>query len=1181
MSQHIVTQETKEGEMMELMGSSSDDFDNTNHDKNDDVKNAAAANASTTRLVFADFLDVQTRLILMPWIEEEGLGAVVSSCCLVGPKEKEEEEKEDNVYSGSGTNVEGMILSRIDGTAGVGVGDADDNNKSKTDFGSMEFSSILAAIRQHPTPITLVFERPPATVGEVEKETTQSSPEAMEKMMVDEAAAANVDSNESPVIKVPVVEEEKKEDPHDTSQNGDGAAAPTSSTTDQAARLTLPPRPSPKTPPRRQQQHQQQLTRPRLINSALDDAPSTTSLSSGMSALSAWGLRMKAQSEKMAAGAMASVASKKEMTNQAGGSGGILGLSSPKPKTSDDDMGQKSSIVECDMYLQTNLGACFCISENAAATNKSSLQVTTSSLLLIRKSPTEAIPTQGYFFQWYRSSSRKTGHQAPFPASKLYESLDDSASIGASSRASETSSSADSSHAEDEEDWTPLSGATHAAFQPNATLVGRRLRCIVKFRKELPLTRTSPLADSLADSEDGLSRDDDENDDPLIESLDINAQNNLDDYEIVVCDLKEPVCADLTMFNGARQAISRGAKFGSLVGRKGSKAEGRTFRVEVSIARTFLTRQSKRPLTVNSVRLYLKDGDNYVAVTDQPILNVSARAHPAHGRHVDLVFPSLPPDSTVAIAFSELCVVADDNDNAPVLKLETINRMTRESLLLTLGIANFEGKPAAMDNKTVLYRDDEPTIEKLPQPATALKSLAPSSRFQSAEKSRKDEEDDSLSSGSEGAAGGAIFSSMPESPDHPPANVSAQSPSGFFSCKSNLESGQLASVPATPGSKVDSIADVPRPTLDADAVKKMKQMQEELDLLRSKLALKDKVAIELEHKMNNSDAAHQKTKQSLASCERELKQSQQDCERIQQSKRQVERTMQSHQESMQKVEAKHKAQVNSFEQQIMMQAGMISELEKLNRTLQNEKAVLGAAVEARESKLVKLGELKTSNDQLSQQVAQQQALHLQIQEGNQRYRELQQELDAISESEGNSRKELKDALSYVDQLKALAKKEQEKAAACYAQFEGLQKKNQQLKGERNNFKQKNDSLSKEISRLCRDGRNIRDIERIMADHDALLQEAEVLRSQKRKALEDAHTYRNLYEQVKAAEQLHGVEEDTRRALERTAELERLLSEMTDYVHAKEMQLETMKQVNEALQEEIKNLARANFEKNDV
>ena len=104
---------------------------------------------------------------------------------------------------------------------------------------------------------------------------------------------------------------------------------------------------------------------------------------------------------------------------------------------------------------------------------------------------------------------------------------------------------------------------------------------------------------------------------------------------------------------------------------------------------------------------------------------------------------------------------------------------------------------------------------------------------------------------------------------------------------------------------------------------------------------------------------------------------------------------------------------------------------------------------------------------------------------------------------------------------------------------------------------------------------------MVADHDSMRHEVNVLKGQKRQALEDAQLYRKLYEQVKAAEQLHGSEEDTRRALQRTAELERLLSEMTDYVHAKEMQLDTMKQVNEALQEEIKNLAKASFQKNDI
>jgi hypothetical protein len=46
-------------------------------------------------------------------------------------------------------------------------------------------------------------------------------------------------------------------------------------------------------------------------------------------------------------------------------------------------------------------------------------------------------------------------------------------------------------------------------------------------------------------------------------------------------------------------------------------------------------------------------------------------------------------------------------------------------------------------------------------------------------------------------------------------------------------------------------------------------------------------------------------------------------------------------------------------------------------------------------------------------------------------------------------------------------------------------------------------------------------------------------------------------------------------------LERIVSELTEYVGAKEMQLETLKQVNAALEKEIHALAQAHMNKNEV
>jgi len=357
-----------------------------------------------------------------------------------------------------------------------------------------------------------------------------------------------------------------------------------------------------------------------------------------------------------------------------------------------------------------------------------------------------------------------------------------------------------------------------------------------------------------------------------------------------------------------------------------------------------------------------------------------------------------------------------------------------------------------------------------------------------------------------------------------------------------------------------------------------------MEILRAQLARKDTIVTELQRQVQSSDAAHQKTRQALANTRKELKQSQENCEHIQMSKRHVERSMQSQHEATQKLELDHKAALNGLEAQLSKQAEKIAELEKLNRSLQNEKAVLGATVEARESKLVKLEELQISNSELSRKIAQQGVLEAQLEESHRKRERLRTEFETQKEAEIECRKELEAANATIQTIRKRIQGEQEKASSCQRQLEAIQKKNQQLKGERNNYKQKNESLSKEVARLCRGGKNIRDIEKVLADHEALQQETELLRAQKRKALEDAHKYRISYEQAKAADEVLSLkpdERETRRILERTAELERLLSEMTDYVSAKQMQLDTLKEVNEELQREIHSLAQANLRPDEV
>ncbi|KAG7344962.1 hypothetical protein IV203_032493 [Nitzschia inconspicua] len=1121
-------------------------------------------------LQFDDFIDLQTRLVLLPYIEEEGKGAVILSL-----QEPQHQQQHD---------MEGMVLKGIEET-----------DTETFDFVQMDFTDILATVRNAPTPIRLVFEK-----VEKESDTKVEEQQRSQKKNIKESPAAQT-INGNPFE--PSHYEEKKDDGDHTKINQLHHASHSTTATTTATNS------SPSCSSTRQRQP---------INTALDDDHSqqntnkNNSISNSMFALSAWGLRMKAQSEKLAADAMATM---NAVNHSAVASSKRQTVSLQLDDSTGPVLPQNQSL--CQMYLQTNLGAYFCISGPNSAPNdgKKSLPVTTSSLLCIRKSATEPLisPTEPsssctkYSFQWYRSTSNKTRYRVPHSASSLYQQSNDAASVASKStqHSGESNTSVETSSDTTTTEWIPVEGATHATFQPNTTLMGRTLRCIVTIRqitvtpassKEEPANDTNDTTERLLPTVSLMDHDDDDDDNDDDASKD-DSDNNDEDVEQVICDLREPVRADMVLFNGARQAMVRGAKFGNMLERT-DQNDKRSFRVEVGMARKTILK-TQRTITVNSVHVhkFCSETNDYLPLTDQPLLQVSARVPSNNAKYIDLIFSTFPPSSeqhpdddeaayTTGQFLKEFCVLDNRIGSAMKFQLEAPNRLTRESLLLALGIANYQGKPAFLDDKTVLYRDDVPVppanvVDTSPQSkmkppsptGLTVTHVPPEQTTTVAGTKEKDDDDDSLSTSS-GSDAEAICSNLPtSSPRNPTSGVSQPSPSGFFSCQSSVPEGGTSLIP--PANSLSS------PHVPAVDTAQIRDFQRELEFLRSELARKDRTITDLQRQVQRSDAAHQKTKQDLQSSEQELKQALQDCERIQISKRQVEYSLQAQHDAMQKAEAKHKQRVAKLEEKIQQGANTIADLEKANRTLQNEKAVLGAAVEARESKLVRMEELQTANERLSQEMAQQHTLQAKLDKAEERCMALQRDLKVQTDAEAASRKELEEALQKINSLQKRIEGEKAVALSHQSQLDVLVKKNQQLKGERNSYKQKNDSLSKEISRLCRNGRTIRDIERIVADHEALVQEADVLRVQKRKALEEAHKYRTSYEQIKSSEQVLCVEEDTLRAVERSAELERLLTEMTDYVHAKEMQLETMKQVNEALQDEIRNLAKANLRKNEV
>jgi hypothetical protein len=853
------------------------------------------------KVTFKDFEAVQTRLILLPLDEQQGLGAIVADYTVTGHDHGDDNDETDTAESETPTiapeqttpNPDGVNLS---GFSLVGLeasessesssklpADASQDNDAHAQetWNEKDFSTILGLLRQAEPPLVLLFEK---------------SSDDRHESSDDESC----------------FEEEKKSD----------ADEETTSEISKSASGASP-------------------ERDREGSGSDDENEPTPQPSLLTDRLSSWTTRMRASSVQLAAEASASAASISSAVATAAKERSKAQSRSVTDSISESQSAEKEE--DYRLFLQSSSGAFLRVqpaSSYSSASAASELRVTNSSLLNVRRSATQACLAQGCLFQWYRSANGT--------------------------------------------DWVILEGATYAAFQPSATDVGHRLRCVVTIEDD---------DDSENEESDGSEDESKDNKEP----------------QRIVCEMPDTVSAALALFNGARQALVRGAQFGGLHGR--GNAEGRTFLIKVEMVYPQNQDTNARKSVSSAVTIYQVSGSTAEPMhpIDEPIVGVSAACDYSHPKAFELTFPTGIPESASMV--SALCMNGR-------FQLEAPNRLARESLLLTLGIANCTLKPADLNATTILYGSED----KLLQAAV----VAPSDT-----------------------------SSAPEV----------------------------------------AVAD------DSGAIEQLK--------------------------------------------------------------------------------SEYAVEVSSLESCVESQSDKIAELEKAVRTLTNEKALLSAAVEARESKLAKMAALQKSFDEVTVRVKEQDAIRLDLDEAGRRYEDVSAKLESVSKSESDCKVSLGQSQKESVDLMARLKAEERKTTACKREIEVQQMKIQKLIAERNSYKQKGDSLSKEIGLVCRNGRTIRDVEKILVDDVPRREEVKLLREQKRKALEDLQHCRTAYEQTRMAQKMAGMDFDSTKVLERNAQLEHLLSELTEYVNAKEMQLETFKQVNDALQTEIRDLAKANMSKNDI
>lgn len=128
---------------------------------------------------------------------------------------------------------------------------------------------------------------------------------------------------------------------------------------------------------------------------------------------------------------------------------------------------------------------------------------------------------------------------------------------------------------------------------------------------------------------------------------------------------------------------------------------------------------------------------------------------------------------------------------------------------------------------------------------------------------------------------------------------------------------------------------------------------------------------------------------------------------------------------------------------------------------------------------------------------------------------------------------------------------------------------QKCKADRNKWKQKAESLAKEMSKICRSSNeSSNDLGDLHAEINSLRKEVALVKLQKKKAeddLEESVLVHTRYVEAHLRSDGNAI-----RAYQKVDELERVLQNLTEYVDAKETQLLSIQEVNRALTEELQN-----------
>lgn len=255
------------------------------------------------------------------------------------------------------------------------------------------------------------------------------------------------------------------------------------------------------------------------------------------------------------------------------------------------------------------------------------------------------------------------------------------------------------------------------------------------------------------------------------------------------------------------------------------------------------------------------------------------------------------------------------------------------------------------------------------------------------------------------------------------------------------------------------------------------------------------------------------------------------------------------------------------------------EHEKAMKALNNELSVCKAAIEARDSKVETLtesiNELKTKLSAQAEELSAVESLRIDLTQSKSKSSTAVQVIEKMKKEESEFQNELKEAKGIVNELSKKYTAAKAAATKCTAEVEKMKSECRRLKMERNSLKTKAESLQKEMNQITKMSKNNKvdsaafdklqeELQQLRLERIELQRELEAERIEKRDLKAELNASR-LAHQNPIINYLPTARSDGSPRIE---ELERLISEMTEYSSAQALQIETLRQINAALTEDI-------------